>query len=164
MPSTLPGWSKALALSALLAVPALVMVAGRPSPPRIAADVAVVQSTQEPDVLNPYLSPMSAAGALAALFYSGLVTLDERGEWQPDLATEVPTLENGGVKLTGAGMSVTYRLRPEAVWHDGKPVTAEDAVATWKLLMDPAFPAVSTAGYELVEAVVARDARTVEVR
>jgi peptide/nickel transport system substrate-binding protein len=42
----------------------------------------------------------------------------------PRLAVEVPTLENGGISEDG----LTYRvkLRPEATFSDGSPVTAED--------------------------------------
>lgn len=32
--------------------------------------------------------------------------------------------------------SVTYRLRPEARWHDGKPLTAEDVVWSFKKLVE----------------------------
>lgn len=125
---------------------------------------AVVQFLQEPDSLNPYLSPMGATSALAALFYSGLVIPDDRGAWRPDLAEAVPTLANGGVRREGAGMRVTYRLRPGVTWHDGKPLTAEDVRASWALVMDPRFPAISRAGYDQIKAIDAPDPRTVVVR
>ena len=38
----------------------------------------------------------------------------------PVLAAEMPTLENGGVKLRpDGGMDVTWKLRPGVKWHDG---------------------------------------------
>lgn len=134
--------------------------AGSPDPTR----PAVVQFLQEPDTLDPYLSPMSATGALAAAFYSGLVIPDDKGAWVPDLAEAVPTLANGGVEREGKGMRVTYRLRPNVTWHDGKPLTAADVRATWQLVMDKTFPAISRAGYDEVTAVDAPDPRTVVVR
>jgi peptide/nickel transport system substrate-binding protein len=110
----------------------------------------VVQFSQEPDSLNPFLSAMNVTGAVSALFYSGLVTLDDRGRWMPDLATRVPTLANGDVKVAGGRMHVTYRLRPDVTWHDGRPFTAKDVAATVELLQDPRFPALSLAGYERI--------------
>ena len=29
-----------------------------------------------------------------------------------------------------------FRINPDARWADGKPVTSEDVVATWKLITD----------------------------
>lgn len=124
---------------------------------------AVVQFGQEPDSLNPFLSAMSATGALSAVFYSGLVTLDDRGEWAPDLATRVPSMANGDVSVAGGRMRVTYRLRPDVRWHDGKPFTSQDVVATWRLLVDPKFPSISVAGYERIQAIETPDAHTAVV-
>src|SRR2546429_3536376 len=39
--------------------------------------------------------------------------------WVPELATEVPTLENGDVKGSGNKMDVTWKLRHGVKWHDG---------------------------------------------
>lgn len=124
-------------------------------PTERAPDAAIVQFAQEPDALNPFVSPMQSAGAIAALFYSGLVTLDEQGRFQPDLAERVPTLENGDVTLSGGQMRVSYRLRQGVKWHDGTPFGPDDVVATWKLLLNPKFPALSTAGYDQISAVEA---------
>lgn len=123
----------------------------------------VVQFGQEPDSLNPFLSAMNVTGAVAAVFYSGLVTLDDQGAWAPDLALRVPTLENGDVVLSNGRMRVTYRLRPDARWHDGRPFTSRDVASTWKLLVDPKFPALSVAGYERIERIETPDAHTAVV-
>jgi peptide/nickel transport system substrate-binding protein len=116
---------------------------------------------QEPELLNPYLSPMAAVSTVSSLFFSGLVIPDAQGHWQPDLAERVPTVANGDVTLRGGGMRVRYRLRKGVRWHDGRPFTAEDVRATWRLVMNPAFPAVSRAGFEAIRAVEAPDPHTV---
>lgn len=132
--------------------------------PTIAPDTAVVQIGQEPDTLNPYLSPMRAVSDLASLCYAGLVTLDPAGEFRPDLAERVPTRENGGVTVDAGGrMRVTYALRPNARWHDGRPVTSADVAATLDLVRDPSFPSVSTAGYDRILKVETPDPRTAVV-
>jgi peptide/nickel transport system substrate-binding protein len=124
---------------------------------------ATVQVQQEPDLLNPFASTMASATAISCLFYSGLLLLNDHGEFAPDLAERVPTLANGDVKLGGGGMTVTYRLRKGVTWHDGKPFSASDVVATYKLVMDPRFPSVTRAGYELIREVKALDANTAQV-
>ncbi len=42
----------------------------------------------------------------------------------PRLATEVPTLENGGISEDG--LTYTVKLRPDIKFSDGSPITAED--------------------------------------
>ncbi|MFN3430515.1 MAG: peptide ABC transporter substrate-binding protein [Candidatus Sericytochromatia bacterium] len=159
----MPPFSRLLLAPALaLAVGASALAAGCAGP-RLDADTAVVQFAQEPDSLNPFLSAMSVTGSVAALFYSGLVSLDDRGQWIPDLATRVPSVANGDVRLAGGRMRVTYRLRPNVTWHDGQPFSARDVAATWKLLVDPKFPALSVAGYERIERVETPDPLTAVV-
>jgi peptide/nickel transport system substrate-binding protein len=63
------------------------------------------------------------------LFHSGLTVYDQNGNLTPRLAERVPTLENGDWKASPDGtMEVTWRLRQDARWHDGTPLTAEDFV------------------------------------
>lgn len=56
----------------------------------------------------------------------------------PLLATEVPTLENGGV--SDDGLIYTFTLRPGVTFHDGAPLNAEAVVMSYQRLMDPEFP------------------------
>jgi microcin C transport system substrate-binding protein len=53
------------------------------------------------------------------------VTLD----YIPSLATHW--------KISDDKMTFWFRINPKARWADGKPVTSEDVIATWKLLVDP---------------------------
>lgn len=128
--------------------------AGKPS------NTAVIQFAQEPETLDPYLSALASTNSLASLFYSGLVQVDDHGEWVPDLATRVPTPENGDVVVVPGSMRVTYHLRPDVRWQDGKPVTSQDVAATLRLIIDPRFPGLSRAGYELIRTVETPDAQT----
>ena len=54
-------------------------------------------------------------------------------------------------------LTLTYTLNPDAVWHDGTPITAADWQATWNAVngLDPEFQVVSTEGYELITSVEA---------
>ena len=64
-----------------------------------------------------------------------LARFNEKGELVPFIAAEIPTLENGGISEDL--MSITWKIKPDIVWSDGTPVTAEDAVFTWQYCTHP---------------------------
>jgi peptide/nickel transport system substrate-binding protein len=51
--------------------------------------------------------------------------------------------------------TVTYTINPDAVWSDGKPITAADLISQWKALngTNPAYNVSSTTGYEEIASV-----------
>jgi len=64
------------------------------------------------------------------MIYEPLVGEDPvTGEYTPRLATHWQISED---KKT-----FKFRINPDARWADGKPVTSEDVIATWKLVVDP---------------------------
>ena len=119
-------------------------------------------SLQEPNTLNPLLSDLLATAEIGSLIFSGLVQTNDKGEWVADLASEVPTRQNGGVSADG--LTVVYRLRPGVTWHDGTPFTSADVKFTWELIMNRRANVVSREGYERISAVETPDANTVIVR
>ncbi|PHM38750.1 ABC transporter substrate-binding protein [Xenorhabdus innexi] len=60
--------------------------------------------------------------------FEGLVTTDLNGETVPGVAEK---WENEGYQVW------TFYLRQDAKWSDGKPVTAQDFVYSWRRLSDP---------------------------
>ncbi|MGE0231401.1 MAG: extracellular solute-binding protein [Flavobacteriaceae bacterium] len=76
------------------------------------------------DSLNPFIVKGTPAGGVT-LIYDTLM----------ESAADEPSSEYGllaeAVSYPEDFSSVTYRLRPEARWHDGEPITAEDVV--WSL-------------------------------
>ncbi len=140
--------------------------AGQEAPPAPAklqpGGQLVYGSLMEPNTLNPLLSDLLATAEVGSLIFSGLVQVNDKGEWLPDLATEVPTLQNGGVSRDG--LTVTYRLRPGVTWHDGQPFTSADVKFTWETIMNRKVNVVSREGYDKIDAVETPDANTVVVR
>ncbi len=122
----------------------------------------VYGSLQEPNTLIPYLSNLLAATEMQSLIFSGLVTMDNRLEWQPDLAEVVPLPHNGGVSPDG--LHVTYRLKRGVKWQDGQELTAADVKYTWQFIMDPKNPVVSRQGYDQIAGIDTPDPYTVMIR
>lgn len=105
--------------------------------PRLARPDAASTYTEgvagAPQAINPLLCALNEADRdLCSLVFSGLGRFSEAGEVIPDLASTWT--------ISDDGITYTVRLRADATWHDGKPVTADDVVFTTDLLQSPEFP------------------------
>ena len=116
---------------------------------------------QAPTILNPHLAIGVKDGDGSRIFYEPLVSFDPEGNPVPVLATEAPTLQNGGIARDG--LSVTVRLKKGVHWHDGRPFTADDVVFTWEYASDPATLAVSAGAYRDIARVDRLDPHTVKI-
>jgi peptide/nickel transport system substrate-binding protein len=86
-----------------------------------------------PQSLNPLLSFYNDADRdVVSLVFGGLTRLNMRGEVEPDLAV--------GWEIREPGITYTFSLNRNIVWHDGYPFTANDVVFTLSLLQDPDYP------------------------
>ncbi len=103
---------------------------------------------QEPENLNTEINQQTVAFHVADLFAEGLLSVNEKGQWFPQLATEVPTTANGGVSADGK--TITYHLRKGVKWHDGTDFTCEDIQFTQKVNTTPNNGAVNSAQYAAV--------------
>ncbi len=121
----------------------------------------VIAEKVEPSSLNPLFITGPTAAEIGPLVYSGLLTVDDFGHLQPDLATTVPTQQNGGISRDG--LTITYRLRAGVKWQDGAPLTSADVVFTYAAIVNPANNVPSRSGFDEIRTVEATDARTVRV-
>ena len=83
--------------------------------------------------LNPlldYYNPVDQD--VDRLLYSRLIRFDERGIPSGDLA------DSWGISQDGTVYNIS--IRPEAVWHDGEPVTSDDILFTVDLLRQEGMP------------------------
>ncbi len=93
----------------------------------------------EPITLDPHLVTDVSSALYVVEIYGGLVTLDPDLQIQPDLAEEIPTVENGGKVVNEDGtVTYTFHLREDALFHDRKPVTAETVKFSLERAADPA--------------------------
>lgn len=107
-----------------------------------------------PRFINPLLATSEADVDLAMLVYSGLLRRQPDGSFIPDLAE--------AYNISPDGHDWTFTLRPNLVWHDGEPLTAEDIVFTIELAKNPLFKSPVRAAWETVAA-AAPDAQTVKL-
>ena len=116
---------------------------------------------QSPTLLNPHFANGTKDQDGSRIFYEPLASFDPDGNLFPNLAAEIPTVQNGGVAKDGT--SVTWKLKRNVQWHDGKPFTADDVVFNWEFATDPATAAVTSGAFPNVTKVEKVDASTVKV-
>lgn len=153
----LQGLAATLALGAL-PLPALGQAVGK------RGGTLSVALPYENDTLNTFSTGFLAD--VPSVVVEGLIAPDENAKYFPVLATEVPTIENGGIKLSpdGAKMDITFKLRPNVTWSDGAPFTSEDVKFTWIALKDPKFIAESKEGVTDIDAIDTPDPLTAIIR
>jgi len=116
---------------------------------------------QAPTLLNPHFANGTKDQDASRVFYEPLASYDPDGNVVPVLAAEAPSLQNGQVARDG--MSVTWRLKKNVVWHDGKPFTADDVVFNWEYVMDPGTAAVTSGQYRDIVRIDKLDGHTVKI-
>lgn len=128
-----------------------------------AAKVLRIAFPQEPDNLNPYYSTMWFAAMLGPLYLStGLIVFNDKNEAVPLIAKEIPSTANGGISADGK--VITYKLRDDVKWSDGEPLTADDYVFTWQMVMNDKNTVQSRDPFDVaVENVEAKDKSTLVV-
>jgi len=105
-----------------------------------------------PRFVNPLLALSDADRDLVSLTYAGLMGLDGQGNLVPVLAQSYTVSDDG--------KTYTFVLKPNLVWTDGTPITADDVVFTVRKAEDSALKSPELADWSGIEA-EAVDARTV---
>ena len=95
-----------------------------------------------PDSLLPNFSSETSADMVDYGLWAPLIYGTPQGQLMPGLATEVPTVQNGGVSADL--MTVTFHLRSGLVWSDGQPLDARDVDFSWQLWNNPQAGAYNT--------------------
>lgn len=95
------------------------------------------------DTLDPALAYDTASADPLEHIYETLIWYNFRDgtSYVPVLATEIPTLENGGISADG--MTYTFNIRQGVKFHDGADLTASDAAYSFQrglLQSDPNGP------------------------
>jgi peptide/nickel transport system substrate-binding protein len=108
-------------------------------PPRPQGGTLTVRLASDVSSLNPWLAGNDApAQAVTGMIFGGLTHLDNHLQPQPDLADRWDVSEDG--------TALTFHLRQDVRWHDGRPFTADDVVWSYKTLAQLP-PATSAAAH-----------------
>lgn len=139
-------WS-ALALFGLLAL----AIAGTPASAQKSGGTLVQITQPEPPNLAPYISTSAPIGQVTAKVYDGLL------EYGLDLKPKPSLAERW--EVAPDGKTVTFKLRNDVKFHDGKPFTSADVQFTIMEVLKKVHPrGIST--FRDVTAVETPDAYT----
>ena len=89
----------------------------------------LIQLGSDPPTLDPHKTTDNVSGFFVNEVYGGLVTLDLDLNVVPDLAESW--------EISQDGRTYTFFLRPDAKFHNGKPVTADDVKWSLERVADP---------------------------
>jgi peptide/nickel transport system substrate-binding protein len=109
--------------------------------------------------LNPHLSQQLTLSFMSSLTMAWLLRFNHANRPVPELATEVPSLANGGVSHDGK--TITYHLRRDAKWSDGIPFTSDDVRFSADVVRNPANNEQSHQGFDLITRLDTPDPYTV---
>ena len=117
---------------------------------------------QEPQILNSFVTggDMMATKDVESNVLLGLIRIKPDFTYEPMLAESIPDLTNGGV--TENPFTVTWKLKKEAVWSDGTPVSADDVKFTFDTIMSSKWQILSKSGYEEITSAEVIDPKTIK--
>jgi peptide/nickel transport system substrate-binding protein len=126
----------------------------------------VIVLSDDISTLDPVGSPTvdAASERVRVLMFNSLVRKNERFEYVNELASEMP-------KVSEDGLTVTFTLRDNVKFHDGRQLTSADAKYTLDTLLSSNsgkaasfFEGAGASRQPLITSVEAPDARTLVIR
>ena len=121
--------------------------------------VATFIWTQEFDTLNYYWSNKWFSTVTNQIWNAGAWAFDDKNEPFPVLIKDLPSQQNGSISADGKVITMT--LRDGITWSDGQPITADDFVFTYEMIVNPKNTVASTYPYDKIESVKAPDPATI---
>ncbi len=113
-------------------------------------------SSSEPSFLNPLALSYTASTDIHEKLFLRLHRFDREMNIVPELAQSW--------KFSEDFRELTYNLRRDVKWSDGRPVVAEDVVYTYRLMVDPKIKYARAGQLQFVESVEAVDQFTVRFK
>ena len=155
-----------LLLSALFASMTISVVACSKAPPIVPVDLNAKYPAEsggslvdammaEPSGLITMIAGESAASAVAGNLFNRLLKYDKNLDIESDLAESW--------YISPDQKTITFRLKPNLKWADGKPITSADVLWTWQAVIDPKTASPYSSDYQLVKKAEAPDPLTFSV-
>jgi len=123
---------------------------------------AIITFVEQPTTLSPLYAEQWFSTITTQFWLKSLWSFSPDNKPVPEIAAEIPTLDNGG--LSADGLTLTVKLRDDVKWSDGEPVTAQDFVFTYDMFMSDKNIVSSRYPYEdYVESIEAPDDTTLVI-
>jgi peptide/nickel transport system substrate-binding protein len=108
---------------------------------------------------NPFKQIDTSEAFVGNLMYASLLRLGQKDySVEPELATEVPSQENGGISADG--LTWTFHLKDGLTWSDGEPITAQDFLWTADFVMENEISSYID-GYRFTDSIETPDDQTI---
>jgi len=119
-----------------------------PDPTKAKNPNVTIHELGDCDKLNPILSSSANSTYVESNIFWGLLKMNPKTlEYEGQLAVGRPEIKNVTEGEYAGGMSLTYEIRPEATWENGKPILASDYVFTMKIIKNPKVQAANIRPY-----------------
>jgi peptide/nickel transport system substrate-binding protein len=146
---------------ALLSTVALILG----TPAHAARETLTIGIGQFPSSFHPGIESMMAKAYVLGLTRRPFTVYDADWKLVCMLCAELPTIENGLARPETTpdgkpGIAVTYKIRPEARWGDGTPITTLDVTFTWDVGRHPQSGVMPKEFYRSLYRIDATDDRT----
>jgi oligopeptide transport system substrate-binding protein len=99
----------------------------------------------EPATIDPNKGAMGSDITIIKQCFNGVLGFNPDLSLKPVTATEIPSVENGGI--SSDGLTYTFKLRHDVTWSDGTKVTAKDYVYGIKRMLSPDLAAAYASFY-----------------
>jgi peptide/nickel transport system substrate-binding protein len=109
----------------------------------------------EPSGLIYMVAGESAAGAISSNIFNKLLKYDKNLDLEGELAESW--------HVSNDQKTITFKLRPNLKWADGKPLTSNDVLWTWRAVIDEKTGSPYASDYQLVKKAEAPDPLTFSV-
>ena len=124
-----------------------------------------IGTAQEPVLLGDLLSIVGSqaiASEVELWIFDGLYHINLDAELEPNMATEVATVDNGRMTVTDIGegnsrVEMDLTLRDDLMWSDGHPITTADVAFAYEMSQSPGVPLRSPDYYSRVTIEVVDD-------
>jgi peptide/nickel transport system substrate-binding protein len=126
-----------------------------PAGPPAYGDTFIEASIGDIQGLIPNITSDNASFEVGGMIYAGLVKRDKDLNIIPNLAESW--------QVSRDCLTLTFKLRKNAKWHDGRPFTAEDVRFTYETMINPKTPTAYKEDFLQVKGVEVLDPYTVRV-
>ena len=123
--------------------------------PPIAGGTMIDAMVGEPSGLITMIAGESAASAIAGNIFNKLLKYDKNLDIKGELAASWV--------VSADQKTITFKLKPDMKWADGKPLTSADVLFTWQLVTDDKTRSPYADDYKLITKATTPDPLTFEV-